>query len=425
MNTAIGTGTRLRPLAWCAAVIVFAVLLFSRQPDALLHAELWGDEGWSFYPDAYNQGWHALLIPAGGYLDSFQRIVALLCQPLPLHLIPTAFAAVAFVVQLLPALFLLSDRVSAFLPRMLPRVVQALLYLLTPNAMELFLNLTNTQWLLALLALLIVIGHPPRSAAGWAFDAVVLILSGLSGPFALMLLPVAAWRWRQEPSPAARMRFVLPALCAAIQIAVMLGAFQDTRSHAPLGAGPRMLAQVLATQVVLAAEIGWRQAGPLQVLPIWQNNILPVSLTLGAAIVTALALRRGPVALRQAAVFILLMLAASLVSPQVSLDRPRWEIMTHPPMGNRYFAFPVMLWMALLFSLLADRSRLLRALAVLCLLPIVFLAIPREWHVLEQARTDFVARARQFEAAPPGTRMEFPIIPTGITPMQLVKKPAE
>ncbi|MCQ8277918.1 hypothetical protein NFI95_05595 [Acetobacteraceae bacterium KSS8] len=421
---ATGTDTRLRPIAWCVAFLVFAALLFSRQPDALLHAELWGDEGWSFYPDAYNQGWRSLLIPAGGYLDSFQRVVAVLCQPLPLHLVPTAFAAIAFLVQLLPALFLLSERVADFLPRMTPRVVLALLYLLTPNAMELFLNLTNTQWLLALLALLVVIGRKPDSAAGWAFDAAVLTLSGLSGPFALMLLPVSAWRWRQHPSPAARMRFVLPALCAAIQIAVMLGALQDTRSHAPLGAGPRMLAQILAAQVVLASEIGWRQAGPVQILPIWQNNILPVSLTLGAALLVGVALLRGPVALRQAALFILLMLAASLVSPQVSLDRPRWEIMTHMPMGNRYFAFPVMLWMASLVSLLADRSRVLRLVSVLCLLPILFLAIPREWRVLEQARTDFAIRARQFEAAPPGTRMQFPLIPTGITPMQLVKKQA-
>jgi len=45
------------------------VLLISRDPRVLLQAELWGDDGWSWYPDAYNHGLASLLVPVGGYLN--------------------------------------------------------------------------------------------------------------------------------------------------------------------------------------------------------------------------------------------------------------------------------------------------------------------------------------------------------------------
>jgi len=60
-------------LAWCEqplglfmVALVFALLLFCRKPGVLLHAEVWGDDGWSWYPDAYSIGWHSLLLPVGG-----------------------------------------------------------------------------------------------------------------------------------------------------------------------------------------------------------------------------------------------------------------------------------------------------------------------------------------------------------------------
>ncbi len=413
---------RLRPAVLVVLPILFAALLFARKPQALLHAEIWGDEGWTFYPDAYRFGWRCLGIPAGGYLDTLQRLVGLAVQPLPLTAVPTAFALAAFVVQLLPPLFLVSGRMAAALPSGALRLALALLMLALPGEIEFYVNLTNAQWNLAVLSLLVVLGRPARTRAGWAFDVVMLVLSGLSGPFMLMLAPVAAWQVWRQPIASTWLRLGLAVLTASVQITVLLLVSHGHRSPAPLGAGPRMLARVLSEQVVLSSELGWRSAGAVQALALWQDNALPLLLTLGAAGVTTLALWRAPVVLRQMALFAGLMLLAALVTPTVSLTEPSWEVMTHLPMGNRYFTIPVMAWIALLVGLACDRTWPLRALGALLLAPVLLLAIPRDWQVLRMQRTDFLARARLFEAAPPGTRMTFPIVPNGLNPMVLVKQ---
>jgi hypothetical protein len=49
-------------------------------------------------------------------------------------------------------------------------------------------------------------------------------------------------------------------------------------------------------------------------------------------------------------------------------------------------------------------------------------AIPHDWAEPTWPSTDFLQRARAFAGAAAGTRMEFPIIPPGLSPMILVKK---
>lgn len=413
----------LRASGVLGLALLFAVLIVSRKPAALLHAELWGDEGWSFYPDAYRVGWQSLLIPAGGYLDTLQRLVGIAVQPLPLTAVPTVFAAVALGVQLLPALFLLSHRMAAVLPSAPVRLLLALLYAVLPNELEFYVNLTNAQWNLALLAFLILVGAPPHGPAGRLLDIVVLVLSGLSGPFMLLLLPVSVWQLAARRHPDDRRHLLIVAATALIQLGVLVLVSHGGRSAAPLGAGPRMLARVLSLQVILGAELGLRTLGRITVLRIWQDNLLPVLLTVSGAVLAALALWRGSSLLRQFVLFCALLLAAALVSPQVSLTQPQWLMMTIPPLGNRYFSFPVMAWIAIVTTLAADRARPLRLVGRALLGVIVLWAVPHDWAVLRMQPTDFLARARAFEAAPPGTRMSFPIVPNGLSPMILVKKP--
>src|SRR5580658_8560323 len=59
----------------------FALLLLSRNPGVLLHAELVAEDAWCWYPDAYAVGLRSLLWPHGGYLHSIERLVGLAVQP--------------------------------------------------------------------------------------------------------------------------------------------------------------------------------------------------------------------------------------------------------------------------------------------------------------------------------------------------------
>jgi hypothetical protein len=91
-------------------------------------------------------------------------------------------------------------------------------------------------------------------------------------------------------------------------------------------------------------------------------------------------------------------------------------------MGNRYFMLPMVAWICVLFTLAADRSRLLRGIGVTLLLIVLGWGIPQDWKYMDFPRTDFVARARAFAEAPPGTTMSFPQLPPGTAPMWLVKR---
>jgi hypothetical protein len=327
--------------------------------------------------------------------------------------VPTIFAAVALLTQMLPALFLVCSRMAPVWPNLWARLAFALLYLALPDVQELFGKLTNTHWHLALLAFLILVSAPPKTWAGVAFDAVFLVLSGLSGPFCLILLPVACWELvaRRDRTTAWQAGIVLA--MAAVQMAVLLQAGpQIGRSSAPLGAGPRALARILALQIVLQAELGLRTATRLLNTAAWRTNILPVALTIAGAALGIVGLLRGSPLLRKFCLFTGLLLGTALASPLASLTEPQWPVLATPLAANRYFTFPMLAWVAILFTLARQRPVWLRSVSGLLLASLCIWAVPREWsHYLQLPSTDFVAEARAFENAPPGTRAEFPVLP--------------
>jgi hypothetical protein len=173
--------------------IVFSVaflIVFSRRPDAILNAQFYAEDGWAFYPDAYYHGLHTLFMPYSGYLQTLYRTVALITLLFPLYLAPLVMNLSAIVVQILPVNFFLSSRFSNI--PLKTRLLGSLLYLAIPNAAEIHANITNAQCHLGLLACLVLLARP---ASGWGwriFDGVVLVLTSISCPLGIVLVPLAS-----------------------------------------------------------------------------------------------------------------------------------------------------------------------------------------------------------------------------------------
>jgi hypothetical protein len=421
-KTALSPAGAAGPWTLVLLALVFGALVLSRKPEVLLHAELWGDDGWSWYPDAYNIGAASLLQPVNGYLNSLQRLIGLAVQPFPLTWVPTLFAGVALVVQVLPALFLASVRMAPVWPNIFARLLFALIMIMLPNEIEFYVNLTNAQWNLSLLAFMVLVSAPPAGAAAAVFDTFVLLLSGLSGPFCLLLIPVGLLQLWEDRSTTSLWRMAVLGVTGLTQIGFLLGVPHGGRSTAPLGAGPRMLARVVSLEVLLGAELGFYTIQNVYAASIWQPNAVPLTVAMIGFVLAVVAMVRGSSLVRKAALFASLVFLGALVSPQVSIDVPQWQVMARPPMGNRYYTIPILAWVAVLFTLAADRNRWLRGIGVALLAVLLLWAVPHDWHELPMPRTDFLERARAFEAAPPGTRMEFPIHPPGLSPMVLTKR---
>lgn len=396
-------------------------MLLLRDPGALLHAEFWAEDGWIRFPDAYAAGWHSLLWPRAGYLQTASRLAALVVQPLPLAWAPTLFAAVALAVQALPPAFLLSRRMDRAWPSVPGRMLFALLYVALPNSFEVSANLTNAQWQLAVLGFLVLVSARAEAWSRRVFDALVLGLSGLSGPICLFLLPVAAWRWREDRDRQTAWRAAIVGACVVAQGGCLLATMHADRSAAPLGAAPATLARIVALQIFLGALLGTRLCRDLAGSPVWTLDAVPILLALAGGLISAMALRHGSPLLRKAACVAGALFAAALWHPQVSLAEPQWLTMTRPGAGQRYYFIPMLVWLGVLLTLAASEARARRwpALALLLLLPF---GIAADWLPPRMAPTGFAAAARAFALAPPGTRAEFPVHPPGARPMVLVKR---
>lgn len=400
----------LRPALPCVCWLVLGTILFLRGPASLLQAEFWAEDGPLWYTDAYAVGWPSLFSPHTGYLQLLPRLIASAACAAPLAWAPTIFAAVAFVIQTLPAGFLVSRRMEVAWPGFLGRFLVAFLYVALPNSDETYVNLTNSQWHLAVLAFLILVSEPKRGRLSKMSDLLVLIISGLTGPFCLVLVPIAIWDlWDHRDAPRVA-RAIVIAGAAAVQGVFLLASIGSARSGAPLGAGVGVLAQLLSVHLFLGGPLG--KAVSLQLIDLWHNRVVSVGVTVVGFLLVSVALLRGPPVLRKAALVGGLILVAALVSPQASMVEPQWPAMAGPATAQRYFLIPLLVWVGASLSLAGDRNQILRS-AGMGLLLLFAVGVVGDWDHPSRPPTDFAEKARVFDLAPPGTRMTFAIQPPG------------
>jgi hypothetical protein len=96
-------GMRSSPATIVGASLVALALLISRQPSAIVHPQIFGEDGKVWFHAAYQFGpFRPLLWPYLGYLETFQRLIAGAALLLPLTLIPAFFTWVSLMVEVFP-----------------------------------------------------------------------------------------------------------------------------------------------------------------------------------------------------------------------------------------------------------------------------------------------------------------------------------
>ena len=211
-------------LSWQMQLIVFAIAalaVISRRPDAITNPQFFAEDGAVWYADAYRLGLHSLPVPDAGYLQTFPRVVAALAALVPLMFAPFLMNVIGIVVQVLPVNILASSRYANWgsLPL---RLVMGFLYLALPNSRELDVVITNAQWHLAFLACILVLAPPPATWKWRVLDVSVLLLSGLTGPFCVFLLPVAVIMWGVRRDNWRIITNLVIAACVAAQLLVLI-----------------------------------------------------------------------------------------------------------------------------------------------------------------------------------------------------------
>ncbi len=394
-------------LLWAVAALVMA----SHRPSSLLHPQFWAEDGEIWYQQAYQNGPLLPLVQTqAGYFQTFPRLAADTALHVPFHLAPLIMNLFALVVEGLPVAFLLSSRAASW-GSFRVRAAMALVYLCLPNSAEWHATVTNSQWVLSLLAIMVLLAALPRDWMGRAFDLAVLTLCGLTGPFCILLLPMAwimAWR---RPS---RWRTVCAALVTALAL-VQAWAVVANRHAAPdLGASIPLLLRILGIRLFLGSLAG--TLGPLAspAVPL----ILPAAVTVIGFLLMALALRKSSLELKLFTLYGFAVLAAALRSPLATTSSlPQWTGLLYGA-GSRYFLISMIAFLLCVGSLaLRAQTRWVRVAAIvaLCIFPfgVVHNWVDRAHGAQMRSYDGFHAKALRFEAASPETTMTLPIEPQG------------
>jgi hypothetical protein len=375
-------------------------LLVTHRLDAILNAQFYAEDGRVFFQDAYNHGWASALIhPYGGYFHAVPRLSAALALLVPLSFAPLLLNLIALGFEVLPVNLLLSARSAAW-GRLGPRVLMAALYLGLPNCAEMFANITNVQCSLALIAFLLLIATPPRSAGCKLADGLFLALFGLSGPYCIFLLPIAAflawkrdgaWRW----APLA----VLSAT-ALIEVLGLLVFDSQGRHHYMLGANWQGFTRILSGQIYLGALLGQNS---LSISSGTATFIALACVAIGASAVMAACFMRASIEMRCLIVFAAIVFTASLVSPMIitAPGQTLWEALAQAR-EEHYWFFPILAfaWSLVQCTQLGGSRLKFAGVYLLCLMCV---GIVHDWRHPAFVDFHFAAQAKQFETLPPGT----------------------
>jgi hypothetical protein len=414
--------SRSSKIAFHVGIFLLAFLvLFSRRPDAILNPQFYAEDGTYWYVNAYQAGFHCLLMPNGGYLNTLSRLIGLFAVVVPFAWAPLVMNLGALAAHILPVNIFLSSRFNAI--PIETRLLGCLIYLGAPNSFEIYANTTNIQWHLALAGLLVLLARGETGRAWRILDFTILIVSVLDGPLGILLIPVTAvlcWKRKDKRSIVA-----LAALVPGAILQTLIILFSGSRPASTNGATIERLTGILGGQVFLSSILGLRTFIQLYFAHVhFLFLIQVVALVVGLAILLY-AVLYGPLELKLFLLYAAITLSVALIRPYAILrgNYEQWQLMQTPGITNRYWFFPMLAFLASLIwmvsgSIHTRKAARYTALAVLALLPI---GVYRDWHYRPFMDLGFREFAADFERAAPGTKITIPINPVNWE-MQFTKR---
>lgn len=190
MELSIRKSTQPRDIA-LLFLIVAAALLF-RRFDAFTNPQLYAEDSTIYLIQLEQFGIKSLFIPYGGYLHIVPRLITIFWGMLHVNLLylPACYSFSEFVITFLIVLNLW--KTSAYL-NIRYRLLYSTAFLFLPVAADIFMNLTNLNWIISLYLInFLFVRYNDYTPKYYYPNLLALFLISLSGPFSTLLLPVLA-----------------------------------------------------------------------------------------------------------------------------------------------------------------------------------------------------------------------------------------
>jgi len=386
-----------RPAQIAVGVVLLAGALFLRKPDALLHPQLWAEDGSIFLIQNEWPGLSAWWQPYMGYLHLLMRLIAWVAGFADPAWIPALYNYATFIIWVAVLARCWSPRLELPAKAWLP-----LAFLFTPHTGEVLLVMTNLQWITAFVLLQQTFMRPPATWWGRAFELLLIGLVSLTGPHVIVFWPLLAWAaWRRRGIYPALV-LAVATLAAGIQSWHIVHTVPVVQYAAPtfgsIGHGFAVVSQRLWWVEVAGA------AGALA-LPDW----LLIGSGVGLIAIGIALCRRPPI--DRVVWFAVSTALIAALAAGIYRGRPDTWSISDLGLGDRYFFIPRVLLGWLLIWLAIGTRRWLRrgALAVIAVTMGIQLANYRL-----PAATDY-HWAQNCGAIRRGVRADIPTLPDGWT----------
>ena len=259
----------------CILVAVFGALVLLKIPG-VLPGRLWAEDGFFLLDALRLSWWQALITPHTGYIDVVASGAMLIATRMTdLEHVPLVSVLIALLIQLCPAVLLVTSRCAWLRPRW-TLVTALLLVLIPPISEEIWLSPVTSQYHLMVCAGLIL-ALEVQTGAGGVLRSVLLVLAGLSGPGPALAAPLFIARACVDRSWPRMTQAVLLSAGALIEIAV----FWTHPVGRHLGISPSLLLRVIYVKHLLVPFLGpfvLNNLGRTSVLVQWP--LLPIMATI-------------------------------------------------------------------------------------------------------------------------------------------------
>jgi hypothetical protein len=243
-------------------VVVALVLTVWRAPQYLVAPSFWAEEGALYFVGAWNGGvLNGLVHRPTGYLNLWANLATSLAAwlvsigAITMTSAPRVTAVAALVAQLAP-IALVATATSPVWGGPIRRTVAVAIVLVGARTGGMWLNTINSQYFLALAAVVVLL-EPAEigRARSWTYAGVVA-LAGLSGPvasFTAPLLLAKGWWTRSRP---ALLVAIVATLCTLIQVAAIAAGGADTLGVRAQGLSALVFALLVWTRTVVLPVFG-------------------------------------------------------------------------------------------------------------------------------------------------------------------------
>ncbi|HGN8756688.1 TPA: glucosyl transferase [Enterobacter asburiae] len=398
-------------------ILCFAVFIM-RRPDIIQNPQFWAEDGAVWYEQINHIGSiQSILLPRNGYFQTISKLTASLASYFPLYLAPIFFNITALILRCCVVMYLLSSRMSIY--SFWCRAVVACFILLMPNLEEVHANITNTHWYLSMWLFMILISKNTNGLYWKAHDYFVLALSGLSGPFIVLMLPILMLKQIQNIKGSTSDRLIKKlwpmidvfsvsfVLISLIQIFSILLSADSTRSHAPLGWSLQILCNILSSHIFIGFLLPMKQA-----LYTWDFYFFNIIISISSLAMTLYVFCKGDWRSKSIVLFPALMLFFALIKPMIHETHTQWPMIQYGA-GQRYFLIPSVFWCAIIMmaSYLFSRKALL--LTSLLMIFAILITGYSNFRISALPDSKWLEQASKFEGLQPGEVMKFDITPPG------------